>query len=74
MLTCSRDDTLRIVDLRQCRIVQLMSAPGFKVASDYSRATIAPDGVFAAAGSMVCTVLSPAASTSTASASLRAIL
>lgn len=54
VLTCSRDDTLRNVDLRSCRVVQSMSAPGFKVSSDYSRATIAPDGAYAAAGSMVC--------------------
>ena len=38
LLCCSRDDTLRLIDLRQNSISATFSADGFKVNVDWSRA------------------------------------
>ena len=38
LLFCSRDDTLRLIDLRQNSISATFSADGFKVNVDWSRA------------------------------------
>ncbi|XP_043928666.1 protein Atg16l2-like isoform X2 [Protopterus annectens] len=52
LLSCSRDDTLKVVDLRKmncCR--QTFRADGFKCGSDITKAIFSPDGSFVTAGS-----------------------
>ncbi|KAM9812863.1 autophagy-related protein 16-1 isoform X1 [Syngnathus typhle] len=51
LLTCSRDDLLKIVDLRANAVRQTLSAEGFKCGSDWTRVTFSPDGNYAAGGS-----------------------
>eukprot|EP00731_Ephydatia_muelleri_P035572 Em0137g4a len=51
LLCCSRDDTLRLIDLRQNSIMSTFSTSGFKVSEDWSRACFSPDGQYVAAGS-----------------------
>ncbi|XP_053245625.1 autophagy-related protein 16-1 isoform X1 [Podarcis raffonei] len=51
LLTCSRDDLLKIIDLRVSAVKQTFSAPGFKCGSDWNRAVFSPDGNYVAAGS-----------------------
>ncbi|KAM9249365.1 autophagy-related protein 16-1 isoform 1-T1 [Dugong dugon] len=51
LLSCSRDDLLKIIDLRKNVVRQSFSAPGFKCSSDWTRAVFSPDGSFVTAGS-----------------------
>ncbi|XP_059805395.1 autophagy-related protein 16-1-like isoform X1 [Hypanus sabinus] len=51
LLTCSRDDILKIIDLRTNVTKQSFSSQGFKCGSDWTRITFSPDGKFIAAGS-----------------------
>ncbi|XP_075385412.1 autophagy-related protein 16-1 isoform X2 [Tenrec ecaudatus] len=51
LLTCSRDDLLKIIDLRKNTVRQSFSAPGFKCSSDWTRAVFSPDSSFVTAGS-----------------------
>ncbi|XP_078266852.1 autophagy-related protein 16-1 isoform X2 [Rhinoraja longicauda] len=51
LLTCSRDDVLKIIDLRTNMTKQSFSSQGFKCGSDWTRITFSPDGRFIAAGS-----------------------
>ncbi|XP_054977820.1 autophagy-related protein 16-1 isoform X3 [Sorex araneus] len=51
LLSCSRDDLLKIVDLRVNAVRQTFSAPGFKCGSDWTRVVFSPDGSYVAAGS-----------------------
>ncbi|XP_051934100.1 autophagy-related protein 16-1 isoform X3 [Hippocampus zosterae] len=51
LLTCSRDDLLKIVDLRTNAVRQTLSADGFKCGADWTRVTFSPDGNFVAGGS-----------------------
>ncbi|XP_007519672.1 autophagy-related protein 16-1 isoform X2 [Erinaceus europaeus] len=51
LLSCSRDDLLKIIDLRLSAVRQTFSAPGFKCGSDWTRVTFSPDGSYVAAGS-----------------------
>jgi autophagy-related protein 16 len=51
LLCCSRDDTLRLIDLRQNAITATFTAPGFHVGVDWTRAAFSPDGQYVAAGS-----------------------
>ncbi|XP_043857991.1 autophagy-related protein 16-1 isoform X3 [Dromiciops gliroides] len=51
LLTCSRDDLLKIIDLRVNAVKQTFSAPGFKCGSDWTRVVFSPDGSYIAAGS-----------------------
>ncbi|XP_077011564.1 autophagy-related protein 16-1 isoform X2 [Tamandua tetradactyla] len=51
LLSCSRDDLLKIIDLRINAIKQTFSAPGFKCGSDWTRVVFSPDGSYVAAGS-----------------------
>ncbi|XP_074045810.1 autophagy-related protein 16-1 isoform X5 [Macrotis lagotis] len=51
LLTCSRDDLLKIIDLRVNAVKQTFSAPGFKCGSDWTRVVFSPDGSYVAAGS-----------------------
>ncbi|XP_078522147.1 autophagy-related protein 16-1 isoform X1 [Lissotriton helveticus] len=51
LLSCSRDDQLKIYDLRANAIRHTFSAQGFKCGSDWTRAIFSPDGSYVAAGS-----------------------
>ncbi|XP_067394913.1 autophagy-related protein 16-1 isoform X2 [Emydura macquarii macquarii] len=51
LLTCSRDDLLKIIDLRVNAVKQTFSAQGFKCGSDWTRVVFSPDGSYVAAGS-----------------------
>ncbi|XP_012253468.2 autophagy-related protein 16-1 isoform X2 [Athalia rosae] len=51
LLSCVRDDTLKLLDLRMNQIIGSFSAEGFKVGCDWARATFSPDGQYIAVGS-----------------------
>ncbi|XP_026994593.1 autophagy-related protein 16-1 isoform X3 [Tachysurus fulvidraco] len=51
LLTCSRDDLIKIIDLRNNAVRQTFSAQGFKCGSDFNRVTFSPDGSYVAGGS-----------------------
>ncbi|XP_043268999.1 autophagy-related protein 16-1 [Venturia canescens] len=52
LLSCVRDDTVKLLDLRMKQIVGSFSADGFKVGCDWARATFSPDGQYIAVGSV----------------------
>ncbi|XP_054452320.1 autophagy-related protein 16-1 isoform X5 [Anoplopoma fimbria] len=51
LLTCSRDDLVKIIDLRTNAVRQTFSAQGFKCGADWTRVTFSPDGCYVAGGS-----------------------
>ncbi|KAM9037244.1 protein Atg16l2 isoform 2-T2 [Sarcophilus harrisii] len=51
LLSCSRDDALKVIDLRANNIRQVFRADGFKCGSDWTKAVFSPDKNFALAGS-----------------------
>nr|KAF6324079.1 autophagy related 16 like 2 [Myotis myotis] len=51
LLSCSRDNTLKVIDLRVSNIRQVFRADGFKCGSDWTKAVFSPDRSFALAGS-----------------------
>ncbi|XP_069831624.1 autophagy-related protein 16-1 isoform X3 [Dendropsophus ebraccatus] len=51
LLSCSRDDLIKIIDLRANAVRQTFSAQGFKCGSDWTRVIFSPDGRYVAAGS-----------------------
>ncbi|XP_018119684.1 autophagy related 16 like 1 S homeolog isoform X5 [Xenopus laevis] len=51
LLSCSRDDLIKITDLRANAVLQTFSAPGFKCGSDWTRVIFSPDGSYVSAGS-----------------------
>ncbi|XP_065177508.1 autophagy-related protein 16-1-like [Sycon ciliatum] len=51
LLSCSRDDILKVIDLRMNSVLHSLGADGFKVASDCSRCCFSPDGKYVACGS-----------------------
>uniref|UniRef100_A0A665VBZ2 Autophagy-related protein 16-1-like n=1 Tax=Echeneis naucrates TaxID=173247 RepID=A0A665VBZ2_ECHNA len=51
LLTCSRDDLIKIIDLRSSSVRQTFSAQGFKCGADWTRVTFSPDGCYVAGGS-----------------------
>ncbi|KAM4693336.1 autophagy-related protein 16-1 isoform 3-T3 [Discoglossus pictus] len=51
LLSCSRDDFIKIIDLRTNSVRQTFSAQGFKCGSDWTRVIFSPDGNYIAAGS-----------------------
>ncbi|XP_059164215.1 autophagy-related protein 16-1-like [Physella acuta] len=51
LLCCTRDDCLKIIDLRMNQVSSTLTAEGFKVGCDWSRAVFSPDVEYAAAGS-----------------------
>ncbi|VEL27891.1 unnamed protein product [Protopolystoma xenopodis] len=56
VLACTRDDTLRIVDLRMNQLVQSYQAEGFRAGTDTTRPCFSPDGCYIAVGSQDCGV------------------
>ncbi|CAI9721314.1 autophagy-related protein 16-1-like [Octopus vulgaris] len=51
ILCCTRDDSLKILDLRTCSVLATLNADEFKVSCDWSRAVFSPDSGYAVAGS-----------------------
>lgn len=51
LLSCSRDDLVKIIDLRTTAVRQTFSAQGFKCGADWTRVTFSPDGCYVAGGS-----------------------
>ncbi|XP_030599759.1 autophagy-related protein 16-1 isoform X2 [Archocentrus centrarchus] len=51
LLTCTRDDLVKIIDLRTNAVKQTLSAQGFKCGADWTRVTFSPDGSYVAGGS-----------------------
>lgn len=51
LLSCDRNDTLKLLDLRMNQVIRDFNADGFRVGNDYTRATISPDSEYVAAGS-----------------------
>ncbi|XP_068926908.1 protein Atg16l2 isoform X2 [Petaurus breviceps papuanus] len=51
LLSCSRDDALKLIDLRVNNIRQVFRADGFKCGSDWTKAVFSPDKSYALAGS-----------------------
>ncbi|CAK6979944.1 autophagy-related protein 16-1 isoform X1 [Scomber scombrus] len=51
LLTCTRDDLVKIIDLRANAVRQTFSAQGFKCGADWTRVTFSPDGSYIAGGS-----------------------
>ncbi|XP_063288687.1 protein Atg16l2 isoform X2 [Pelobates fuscus] len=56
LLSCSRDDTLSLIDLRLGNILQEFRAEGFKCGCDWTKAILSPDGSYALAGSVDGTI------------------
>ena len=52
LLSCSKDDALRLIDLKMHQVVGTLTADGFRVGLESSRACFSPDGRFVAAGSV----------------------
>ena len=50
LLCCTRDDTLKVIDLRMNQVSSTLYADHFNVSSDWSRAVFSPDGTYAIAG------------------------
>ncbi|XP_042210496.1 autophagy-related protein 16-1-like [Homarus americanus] len=50
LLSCVRDDSLKILDLRKNKVVHTFTGDGFHVGTDYTRATFSPDAMYVAAG------------------------
>ncbi|KAM5125131.1 LOW QUALITY PROTEIN: protein Atg16l2-like [Callospermophilus lateralis] len=51
LLICSRDNTLKVIDLRVSNIRQVFRDDGFKCGSDWTKAVFSPDRSYALAGS-----------------------
>uniref|UniRef100_A0A8C6BY34 Protein Atg16l2 n=1 Tax=Monodon monoceros TaxID=40151 RepID=A0A8C6BY34_MONMO len=51
LLSCSRDDTLKVIDLRVSNVRQVFRADGFRCGSDWTKAVFSPDRSYALAGS-----------------------
>ncbi|XP_025047664.1 autophagy-related protein 16-2 isoform X2 [Alligator sinensis] len=51
LLSCSRDNTLKVIDLKMNNVRQVFSADGFKCGSDWTKAIFSPDKSYILAGS-----------------------
>jgi autophagy-related protein 16-1 len=51
VLTCSRDNTLKFVDLRMNQTLQTFQHPGYRTETNWGRACISPDGSMVVGGS-----------------------
>ncbi|XP_031554787.1 autophagy-related protein 16-1-like [Actinia tenebrosa] len=51
VLASTRDDTVKVIDLRMSQVVSTFSAEGFRLATDWTRACFSPDGQYAICGS-----------------------
>jgi len=51
LLACSRDDTIKMIDLRMNQVCATFCAEGFKTCCDWTRAAFSPDGQYVSVGS-----------------------
>ncbi|XP_074657693.1 autophagy-related protein 16-1-like [Tubulanus polymorphus] len=51
LLSCSRDETIKLIDLRMNQTSGTLSADGFHVGCDWTRAAFSPDGEYVVCGS-----------------------
>ncbi|KAL8191354.1 UNVERIFIED_CONTAM: hypothetical protein K2H54_072519 [Gekko kuhli] len=51
LLSCSRDNALKVIDLRMHNVRQVFRAEGFKCGSDWTKAVFSPDKSYALVGS-----------------------
>ncbi|KFM79852.1 Autophagy-related protein 16-1, partial [Stegodyphus mimosarum] len=51
LLSCVRDDSLKLIDFRMNNVVRTFSADGFLIGCDWTRAKFSPDGQFCVCGS-----------------------
>ncbi|CAM4337715.1 protein Atg16l2 isoform X1 [Lepidochelys kempii] len=51
LLSCSRDNTLKVIDLKMNNVRQVFRADGFKCGSDWTKAIFSPDKSYALVGS-----------------------
>ncbi|XP_006819147.1 autophagy-related protein 16-1-like [Saccoglossus kowalevskii] len=51
LLSSTREDSLKVIDLRMNQVISTCCADGFHVGNDYSRAVFSPDGQYTLAGS-----------------------
>ncbi|OQV25584.1 Autophagy-related protein 16-1 [Hypsibius exemplaris] len=51
LLACARDDTVKLIDIRNNQVTVTLCADNFKVGCDWTRAVFSPDGQYAMAGS-----------------------
>lgn len=51
LLTCGRDNVLNVFDVRRFSVQSTLRAPGFRVATNWSRVCLSPDEKYAVAGS-----------------------
>ncbi|KAL3848135.1 hypothetical protein ACJMK2_019012 [Sinanodonta woodiana] len=51
LLCCCRDDSLKVIDLRNNQVSHTLCADSFRVSCDWSRAVFSPDASYAMAGS-----------------------
>lgn len=51
LIACARDDTIKIIDLRNNQILTSLCHDNFKVGCDFARISFSPDSSHVAAGS-----------------------
>jgi autophagy-related protein 16 len=51
LLACFKDDTLKLIDLRQNKTIHTFSHDNFKISNDTTKAILSPDGRYACVGS-----------------------
>lgn len=51
LVCCTRDDSLKLLDLRMNQVISTFSCEGFKVGCDWARVSFSPDGQYVAVGS-----------------------
>ncbi|KAG9470147.1 hypothetical protein GDO78_018759 [Eleutherodactylus coqui] len=51
LLSCSRDDVLRLIDLRMGSVLLTFRADGFKCGCDWNKAILSPDATYSMSGS-----------------------
>lgn len=51
LLSCIRDDSLKLIDFRMNKVLNTLSADGFLIGCDWTRAKFSPDGQFSICGS-----------------------
>jgi autophagy-related protein 16 len=49
LLSCGRDDTLRLVDMRSFDVVRSFQSPAFRAGLNWTKATLSPDNAYVAA-------------------------
>ncbi len=50
LLSCFKDDTLKLIDLRQNKTIYTFTHDNFKASTDTTKAILSPDGLYACVG------------------------